>query len=205
MVRAMNYIASIFCTFVICHSPQKSSAVQKVYRRPLRRCAPALPEGEPLAKRRGFTVCQSLSLWERWQCEALRERASPSPESRHAAISCLFGRAMLSLRPLFFVSVLALSVTFGDSSPKGGATGMSVRPHSLRGVLFYQKQKCSAVQIHDILTGIIVQKPLFLTTAHCILRHICFQRSAQSFPACQSLSPWERWHCEAMTERAGPV
>ena len=99
----------------------------------------------------------------------------------------------------------ALSVTFGDSSPKGGATGVPVRPHSLRGVLFYQKQKCSAVQIHDILTGIIVQKPLFLTTAHCILRHICFQQSAQSFPACQSLSPWERWHCKAMTERAGPV
>ena len=99
----------------------------------------------------------------------------------------------------------ALSVTFGDSSPKGGATGVSVRPHSLRGVLFYQKQKCSAVQIHDILTGIIVQKPLFLATAHCILRHICFQQSAQSFPACQSLSPWERWHCEAMTERASPA
>ena len=30
---------------------------------------------------------------------------------------------MLSLRLLFFVSVLALSVTFGDSSPKGGAFG----------------------------------------------------------------------------------
>ena len=51
LVRAMNYIASIFCTFIICHSPQKSSAVQKVYKRPLRRCAPALPEGEPLAGR----------------------------------------------------------------------------------------------------------------------------------------------------------
>ena len=99
----------------------------------------------------------------------------------------------------------ALSATFGDSSPKGGATGVSVRPHSLRGVLFYQKQKCSAVQIHDILISIIVQKLLFLTTAHCILRHICFQQSAQSFPACQSLSLWERWHCEAMTERASPA
>ena len=33
---------------------------------------------------------------------------------------------MLSLRPLFFVSVLALSVTFGDSSPKGGASGETV-------------------------------------------------------------------------------
>ena len=49
------------------------------------------------------------------------ERASPSPESRHAAISRLFGRAMLSLRLFLSVSVLALSVTFGDSSPKGRA------------------------------------------------------------------------------------
>ena len=24
-------------------------------------------------------------------------------------------------------------------------------------------------------------------------------------PACQSLSLWERWHCEAMTERASPA
>ena len=49
------------------------------------------------------------------------ERASPSPESRYAAINCLFDRAMLSLRLLFSVSILALSVTFGDSSPKGRA------------------------------------------------------------------------------------
>ena len=39
----------------------------------------------------------------------MTERASPSPESRHAAISWPFGRAMLSLRLLFSVSVLALS------------------------------------------------------------------------------------------------
>ena len=49
------------------------------------------------------------------------ERASPSPESRHAAINCLFDRAMLSLCLFFSVSILALSVTFGDSSPKGRA------------------------------------------------------------------------------------
>ena len=40
--------------FSISDSPQKSSAVQKVYRRPLRRFAPALPEGEPLAGRVTF-------------------------------------------------------------------------------------------------------------------------------------------------------
>jgi len=39
----------------------------------------------------------------------MTERASPSPESRYAAISCLFGRAMLSLRLFLFVGVLALS------------------------------------------------------------------------------------------------
>ena len=76
---------------------------------PLRRSAPALPKGEPLAKRAGFAGCKSLSPWERWHRAAMTERASPSPESRHAAISCLFGRAMLSLRLLFSVSVLALS------------------------------------------------------------------------------------------------
>ena len=58
----------------------------------------------------------------------MTERASPSPESRRTAISRFFGRAMLSLRLLFSVSILALSVTFGDSSPKGGATGVSVGP-----------------------------------------------------------------------------
>ena len=40
--------------FSIPDSPQKSSAVQKVYKRPLRRFAPALPEGEPLAGRVTF-------------------------------------------------------------------------------------------------------------------------------------------------------
>ena len=69
-------------------------------------------------------LSQRESLWQRGQAlrdakaspfgrggiaQAMTERASPSPESRHAAISCLFGRAMLSLRLLFSVSILALS------------------------------------------------------------------------------------------------
>ena len=58
----------------------------------------------------------------------MTERVSPSPESRYAAINCLFGRAMLSLRLFLSVSILALSVTFGDSSPKGRASGVPVRP-----------------------------------------------------------------------------
>ena len=48
--------------------------------------------------------------------QAMTERASPSPESRHAAISRFFGRAMLSLRLYILASILALSVTFGDTA-----------------------------------------------------------------------------------------
>ena len=60
--------------------------------------------------------------------QAMTERASPPPESRYAAISRFFDRAMLSLRLFLSVGVLALSVTFGASSPKGGASGVPVRP-----------------------------------------------------------------------------
>ena len=48
--------------------------------------------------------------------QAMTERASPSPESRRTAINCLFGRAMLSLRLHILASILALSVTFGDTA-----------------------------------------------------------------------------------------
>ena len=37
----------------------------------------------------------------------------------HAAIGILFVRAILSPRPQITVSILALSVTFGDTSPRG--------------------------------------------------------------------------------------
>ena len=62
----------------------------------------------------------------------MTERVSPSPESRYAAISRFFDRAMLSLRLFLSVSVLALSVTFGDSSPKGGALGKEGRLYGMQ-------------------------------------------------------------------------
>ena len=64
-------------------------------------------------------VGQSLSLWERWHCEAMTERASPSPKSRRAAISCLFVRAILSPRLRFSASVLALSGADAPALPRG--------------------------------------------------------------------------------------
>ena len=50
----MKALGSHISVFIICDSPQKSSTVRKVYKRPLRRFAPALPEGEPLAGRFTF-------------------------------------------------------------------------------------------------------------------------------------------------------
>ena len=47
------------------------------------------------------------------------ERASPGQKSFCAAISRFFVRAILSLCFYISVSILALSVTFGDTSPKG--------------------------------------------------------------------------------------
>ena len=64
-------------------------------------------------------VDQSLSLWERWHCKAMTERASPSPKSRRAAISCLFVRAILSPRLRFSASVLALSGADAPALPRG--------------------------------------------------------------------------------------
>jgi hypothetical protein len=56
-------------------------------------------------------------LWGSWR-EA-PERARPVRQNSYTAISRLFVRAMLSPCLRFPVSVLALSVTFGDTSPKG--------------------------------------------------------------------------------------
>ena len=49
-------------------------SVRLSFVQPLRRFAPAPLVGEPLAKRRGFTVCQGLSYKERWHCAAMTER-----------------------------------------------------------------------------------------------------------------------------------
>ncbi len=71
MVRAMNYIASIFCTFIICHSPQKSSVVQKVYKPAL--CSSARPFApySSLGQAVGSgPACQGLPLWGSWRAQA---------------------------------------------------------------------------------------------------------------------------------------
>ena len=71
------------------------------------------------ASRMQATAKQTLGAATRpWRAKRLRGQARHE-RTAHAAISRLFVRAMLSLRPQIIVSILALSVTFGDTSPRG--------------------------------------------------------------------------------------
>ena len=98
--------------------PLKASAAQAVaafftrvfYHTPGRLSSIFMREFEILC----LGAASRLSLWESWR-EA-PERASPARQSRHTAIGRLFVRAILSLCLCFSVSVLALSVTFGDTA-----------------------------------------------------------------------------------------
>ena len=98
--------------------PLKASAAQAVaafftrvfYHTPGRLSSIFMREFEILC----LGAASRLSLWESWR-EA-PERASPARQSRHTAIGRLFVRAILSLCLCFSVSILALSVTFGDTA-----------------------------------------------------------------------------------------
>ena len=57
----------------------------------------------------GSAPLESLSLWERWHCEAMTERASPARKSRCAAMGRLFVSAKRALHLCFTCSGLALS------------------------------------------------------------------------------------------------
>ena len=91
-------------------------------------------QGPPFCAISGFRrpvesdpACQWLPLWGSWRAKARLRGQARHERTAHAAISRLFVSAMLSLRPQITVSILALSVTFGDSSPKGRGFGYSVR------------------------------------------------------------------------------
>ena len=79
------------------------------------------------------SAAKSLSLWERWHCGAMTERASRLSESLCAARSSAFVRARLSLCLHALVSTLALSgasrqLSQGESlgKQKAGRTGGQV-------------------------------------------------------------------------------
>ena len=137
--------------------------------------------------------------------QAMTERASPFPESRHAAISCLFGRAMLSLRLFLFVSVLALSgaprqLSQRESHWQAGPlpTGRPRPDMTQKGGPCYRGQQlrdnipCQAVVILD-------------SGALPFSDRVSFARSAWASPARQCLSLWERWHRASDDGEGKPV
>ena len=116
-----------------------------------------------------------------------KEVCNGSPLRRFAAISRLFGRAMLSLCLRFSGSVLALSVTFGDSSPRGRAIGMS--GHFLldaRGPIG-RKRAGLATEGRPVLV-----QPLRRCAPAPLVGEPLAKR--RSFPLCQSLPYKGRWH-----------
>ena len=72
------------------------------------------------ASRMQATAKQTLGAATRpWRAKARLRGQARRERTAHAAISRLFVSAMLSPRPQITVSILALSVTFGDTSPRG--------------------------------------------------------------------------------------
>ena len=87
----------------------------------------ALPKGEALDIPQGLPSSTKGSPFGRAGAKRLRGQARHE-RTAHAAISRLFVRAILSLRPRITVSILALSVTFGDTSPRGRGFRYSAGP-----------------------------------------------------------------------------
>ena len=115
------------------------------------------------------------------------ERVSRLSQSRCAAISWLFGRAILSLRLRFSVSVLALSVTFGDSSPRGRAFGVPVR-------FMLDAESPTGRKRAGLATE---GRPVFVQPLRrCAPAPLVGEPLAKrrSFPLCQSLPYKGRWH-----------
>ena len=73
--------------------------------------------------RKGFLhlpACQSLSLWERWHCEAMTERASPARKSRRRSDRQALCQSDTIAVSELFGSSLALSVSLRSPAPPKG-------------------------------------------------------------------------------------
>ena len=71
-----------------------------------------------------LAACQSLSLWERWHCEAMTERASPARKSRRRSDRQALCQSDTIAAPVILgqqPSPLSLVALLLASSPKGRA------------------------------------------------------------------------------------
>ena len=99
----------------------------------------------------------------------------------------------------------ALSVTFGDTSPRGRGTGVPVRPTRDEQSLLYPKTVVPCGLDSQQLDKARLSRsrcPRKRGPPFCVLSGL--RRPAESGPARQWLPPWGSWHRAAMTERASP-
>ena len=68
-----------------------------------------------------LAACQSLSLWERWHCEAMTERASPARKSRRRSDRQALCQSDTIAVSELFGSSLALSVSLRSPRPGCGS------------------------------------------------------------------------------------
>ena len=97
----------------------------------------------------------------------------------------------------------ALSVTFGDTSPRGRGTGVPVRPTRDEQSLFYPETVVPCGLDSQQLDKILLSRsrcPRKRGPPFCALSDL--RRPAESGPARQWLPLWGSWHRAAMTERA---
>ena len=145
-----------------------------------------------------------LPLWGSWRAKARLRGQARHERTAHAAISRLFVSAMLSLRLRITVSILALSVTFGDSSPKGGASGVPVRPTRDEQSLIFSGTvvlRCLGQRQLDKARLSRNRCPRKQGPPFCAISGL--RRPVESGSACQWLPLWGSWR-EA-PERASPA
>ena len=107
---------------------------------------------------------------------------------------------MLSLCFCFSVASLP-SQALRASSPKGGASGVPVKFTLDEQSLLYPKTGVPCYRGQQLRDNIPCQAAVNLCSRALYYAILNFQRSAESGPACQSLSYKERWHAAGVTER----
>ena len=96
-----------------------------------------------------------------------------------------------------------LSVTCGDTSPKGRGTGVSVRPTRDEQSLLSPETVVPCGLDSQQLDKVLLSRsrcPRKRGPPFCALSDL--RRPAESGPTCQRLPLWGSWHRAAMTERA---
>ena len=139
-----------------------------------------------------------LPLWGSWRAKARLRGQARHERTAHAAISRLFVRAILSPRPRITVSILALSVTCGDTSPRGRGFGMSVKfPRDEQSLIFSETVvlRCLGQQQLDKVRLSRSRCPRKQGPPFCALS--CLRRPVGSGPACQWLPLWGSWRAKA--------